>query len=343
MQTTIDTPAVWQQLPVIVKKYQLPDNKKAILQSITSFAPFVAIWIAMYLTMNISFWLTFGLAFLNAFFLVRIFIIQHDCGHQSFTASRKANDILGQVCSYMTFIPYKYWAKSHNFHHGHNGLLWEHRDIGDVDLLTVQEYKALDTWGRIKYRIYRSTPVMFFIGPIWYILVHNRLAMIKMSGWEHAQKSLVMHNVILFALHIGIGLLLGWEAFVYVHLPILVIFGIIAIWFFYVQHQHEHTYKQWKEKWEYVRAAVQGSTFYNLPRVFHWLTGNIGYHHIHHLNPLVPSYQLRRCYDENPVIAQVAQKITFFQSLKCVFNNLWDEQQQRMISFREFARLYPST
>lgn len=332
------SPAVWQQLPVIVKAYQLPDNKKATLQTITSFVPFVAIWAVMYLTMGISTWLTIGLAVLNAFFLVRIFIIQHDCGHQAFTASRKANDVLGQVCSYFTFIPYRYWAKSHNFHHGHNGLLWEHRDIGDVEVLTVQEYGALNAWGKFKYRLYRSIPVMFFLGPIWYILIHSRLPLINMKGWEHARKALLRHNIILAAVYTGLVLWLGYEAFVYVHLPILIAFGVIAIWFFYIQHQHETTYKQWRDRWEYVKAAVQGSTYYNLPKFIHWLTGNIGYHHIHHLNSLVPCYQLPRCLKENPILDEVANKITFTESLKCVFNHLWDEDSERMISFREFNR-----
>ena len=335
---TVNSPAVWQQLPVIVKAYQLPDNKKAIWQSITSFGPFIAIWVAMYFLMDVSLGITLALAVLNAFFMVRIFIIQHDCGHQSFTASRKANDVLGQVCSFFTFIPYRYWSKSHNFHHGHNGLLWEHRDIGDVDLLTVNEFKALTGWGKFKYMVYRSFPVMFVIGPIWYILVHSRLPLINIKGWEHAKRALLRHNVILVAIYASIVLFLGYEAFLYVHLPILVAFGIIAIWFFYVQHQHETTYKQWKDKWEYIKAAVEGSTFYNLPKVFHWLTGNIGYHHIHHLNPLVPSYQLPRCLEENPILDQMANKITFFESLKCIYNKLWDEDQQKMISFREFFR-----
>jgi omega-6 fatty acid desaturase (delta-12 desaturase) len=337
MQTTVN-PAVWQQLPAIVKAYQLPDNKKATLQAITSFGPFLAIWVAMYLLMDISIGFTVALAVVNAFFLVRIFIIQHDCGHQSFTASRKANDILGQVCSYFTFIPYRYWAKSHNFHHGHNGLLWEHRDIGDVNLLTVNEFKSLSPWKKFQYMVYRSFPVMFIIGPIWYILVHSRLPLIKMKGWEHAQKALLRHNVILVAVYAAIILFLGYEAFLFVHLPILIAFGVIAIWFFYVQHQHETTYKQWKDRWEYVKAAVEGSTFYKLPKVFHWLTGNIGYHHIHHLNPLVPSYQLPRCLKENPILEQMANKITFFQSLKSIYNKLWDEDSQRMISFREYFR-----
>jgi omega-6 fatty acid desaturase (delta-12 desaturase) len=335
---TVNSPAIWQQLPVIVKAYQLPDNKKATLQVITSFGPFIAIWVAMYYLVDISIIATMALAVLNAFFMVRIFIIQHDCGHQSFTASRKVNDILGQVCSYFTFIPYRYWSKSHNFHHGHNGLMWEYRDIGDVDLLTVTEFTALSRWDRIKYRIYRSTPVMFFIGPVWYILIHSRLPLISIKGWEHAKRALLRHNFILVSIYAALVYFLGIKAFVWVHLPILIMFSVIAIWFFYVQHQHETTYKQWKDKWEYIKAAVEGSTFYNLPKVFHWLTGNIGYHHIHHLNPLVPSYQLPRCMEENPVLVQVANKITFWESLKCVFNNLWDEEQQRMISFQEFSR-----
>jgi omega-6 fatty acid desaturase (delta-12 desaturase) len=342
MQTTVN-PAVWQQLPALVKAYQLPDNKKATMQAITSFGPFLAIWVAMYLLMDVSMWATVLLGIVNAFFLVRIFIIQHDCGHQSFTASRKANDIIGQVCSYFTFIPYRYWAKSHNFHHGHNGLLWEHRDIGDVNLLTVNEFKALSKWEQFQYRVYRSFPVMFVIGPIWYILVHSRLPLIKIKGWEHARKALLRHNVILIAVCVAVGLLLGYEALLMVQLPILIAFGVIAIWFFYVQHQHETTYKQWKERWEYVKAAVEGSTYYKLPKLFHWLTGNIGYHHIHHLNPLVPSYQLPRVLKENPILDQMANKITFLESLKCIFNKLWDEDSQRMISFREFYRRYRAT
>lgn len=331
-------PLLLKQLPTIVKAYQLPDTRKATIQMINSFVPFIGIWVLMYLWAGVSIWLTLGLALLNAFFLVRIFIIQHDCGHQSFTKSRRANDIIGQICSYVSFMPYRYWAKSHNFHHGHNGILWEHRDIGDINLLTVNEFKALSRGQKINYAIFRSVPLLFIIGPIWYILVHSRLPLIKMKGWEHAQKALMRHNLILLAVHLTIGFLLGYKAFVFVHLPILTFFGIIAIWFFYVQHQHETTYKDWKDRWDYIRAAIQGSTYYKLPRVFHWLTGNIGYHHIHHLNPLVPNYQLARCHHENPVFDKVANSITFWQSLKCMFNKLWDEDQQKMITWREYLR-----
>jgi len=333
-------PALLQRLPAIVKAYQLPDTKKAVVQILNTFLPFVAIWTAMYLLLDVSVWLTLGLAVVNAFFLVRIFIIQHDCGHQSFTTSRKANDIIGEICSLLSFMPYRYWAKSHNFHHGHNGILWEHRDIGDINLLTVNEFKSLSRLDKVRYLLFRSAPILFVIGPAWYLLVHSRFPLIKMKGWEHARRSLLKHNLLLLAVHVGIILLLGYEAFVFVHLPILLFFAIIAVWFFYVQHQHETTYKQWKDKWDYIRAAVQGSTYYKLPKWMHWLTGNIGYHHIHHLNPLVPNYQLARCHNENPVLDAVANKITFWQSLRCVFNKLWDEEQERMISFREYFKKY---
>ena len=331
-------PAVLQQLPALVKAYQLPDTKKAVIQIFNSFLPFLAIWVAMYLLLDVSVWLTLGLAVVNGFFLVRIFIIQHDCGHQSFTNNRKANDIIGEICSIVSFMPYRYWAKSHNFHHGHNGLLHEHRDIGDIELLTVQEFKVLSRFQKIRYLLFRSFPVLFVIGPAWYLLIQNRLPLINLKGWEHARRSLIKHNLLLVGVHLTVILLLGYKAFLLVHLPILLVFALVAVWFFYVQHQHETAYKQWKDKWDYIRAAVQGSTYYTLPRVFHWLTGNIGYHHIHHLNPLVPNYQLARCHHENPVLDKVANKITFLQSLRCIYNKLWDEDQQRMISFPEYLR-----
>lgn len=338
MQHATVPPNILQQLPAIVKAYQLPDTRKATIQILNSFLPFVAIWTAMYFLMDVSIGLTLALAVVNAFFLVRIFIIQHDCGHQSFTANRKANDIIGLLCSLVSFMPYRYWAKSHNFHHGHNGILWEHRDIGDINLLTVNEFKALGFWGKVHYMLFRSAPVLFVLGPAWYILVHSRIPSINMKGWEHARRALLRHNLLLVGVYAVLGWLVGVKALLLIHLPILVFFGIIAVWFFYVQHQHETTYKAWKDQWEYIRAAIQGSTYYKLPKLFHWLTGNIGYHHIHHLNPLVPNYELARCHHENPVFDQIANKITFWESLKCVFNKLWDEEQQRMISFREYFR-----
>jgi acyl-lipid omega-6 desaturase (Delta-12 desaturase) len=333
-------PSVLKQLPSLVKAYQLPDYRKATVQILNTFLPFFAVWTAMYLLVDISVWITLALAVVNAFFLVRIFIIQHDCGHQSFTASRNMNDIVGTVCSVISFMPYRYWAKSHNFHHGHNGMLFEHRDIGEIKLLTVQEFKALSRFQKFRYIVFRSAPVLFLIGPLYYVLIQNRLPLIRLKGWEHAHRALLRHNLLLIGFYVALVWLLGFKALLLVHLPILIGFAMIAVWFFYVQHQHETTYKAWKDKWDYIRAAIQGSTYYKLPRLMHWLTGNIGYHHIHHLNSLVPNYQLARCHRENPILDKVANSITFWQSLRCIFNKLWDEDQERMISFREYFRKY---
>ena len=331
--------SIYQQLPAIVKRYQLPDSRKASIQLLNSFLPFVALWAVMYLLRDVSIWLTISLAVVNAFFLVRIFIIQHDCGHQSFTASRRANNIIGAVSSFLTFIPYKYWAKNHNYHHGHNGILDKNRSIGDINTLTVKEFQKLSRFQKLKYMLFRSAPVLFLIGPMVYIFYNNRLPLIRLKGWKIANLSLLWNNLFLLLIHSALIFFLGWQAFVRVHFPILVAFGTIAIWFFYIQHQHEHTYKALKEKWDYLRASIQGSSYYKLPRLFHWLSGNIGYHHIHHLNSLVPNYELARCHHENPVFDQVANSLTFWQSLRCVFNKLWDEDREKMIGWREYFRL----
>lgn len=328
----------WQH---IVKKYQVPNVKKSITQIITSFGPYVALWAAMYWSLSISYWLTLALGFLNAFFLVRIFIIQHDCGHQSFFKSRKWNDSVGFICSMMSMIPYRYWAKSHNTHHGHNGQLEEDvRDIGDVTLYTVEEFKKLTPKQRFMYRIYRMPIVLFGFGSVYYILIHNRLPLIKRAGWEKARFSLIWSNISMIALYGAIIWAFGLSVFLKIHLPIIVFFGMIAVWFFYVQHQHENAYKQWRKNWNYVLSALQGSTYYKLPKVVQWLTGNIGLHHIHHLSALIPNYNLQQCKDENPILQKYITTITFWESLKIATHKLWDEQQQRMITFREFYKKY---
>lgn len=328
----------WQKM---VKKYQDPDMKIAIPQMITSFGPFILLWVVMYWSLSISYSLTLLLAFLNAFFLVRIFIIQHDCGHQSYFKSRKWNDAVGFVCSLFSMIPYKYWAKSHNYHHGHNGQLEEDsRDIGDVTLYTVEEFKRMTPWQRFRYRIYRMPLVLFGVGSLYYIMIHNRLPFIKKAGWESARMALVWSNLFIIAFYGAVIWSLGLSVFLKINLPILVFFGMIAVWFFYVQHQHEYSYKQWKQNWNYVLSALRGSTYYKLPKVVQWLTGNIGIHHIHHLSSLIPNYNLQRCKDENPVFQKFITTVTFSESLKYMSHKLWDEKDQRMITFREFYRKY---
>ncbi len=339
IMSTVDI-NILKQLPSLVNKYRMPSFSQATLQSLTSFLPYVVLWLAMYFLLDISYILVLVLAIVNAFFLVRIFIIQHDCGHQSFTKSNKINDLLGQIASVLTWMPYQYRAKGHEFHHNHNAILRDFRDIGDIETLTVEEYSKLSPLKKIGYRLFRSAPVMFFIIPLRYILIHNRLPLIRLQ-WRHKEYiSLIYHNLMLIVFYGWLWWIIGFKALFMIQFPVLLCFGTIAIWFFYIQHQHEATYKARQDKREYVRAAVQWSSFYDLPRFFHRLTGNIGYHHIHHLNSLVPSYQLARCFREQPLLQKVANRLTFRQSLRCMWHHLRDEQQQKMISFRAYYRLY---
>jgi len=318
-----------------LRKYTEKRTSKAVIQLINSFGPFIALWMLMYLSLDISYWITLGLGFINAFFLVRIFIIQHDCGHQSFIKNRKAQKIIGQVCSYVSAIPFKYWAQSHSVHHKVNGQL-ELRDIGDVTTYTVNEFKSFSKFKRFSYRLYRSPLVMFILGPLYYILIHNRLAQIKYPSFQKLKSSVTWTNLGLLGLYCLLGFTLGWKEFLIVQFTVLTLFSIIAIWFFYVQHQHEYGYKHWKENWDYMTSALKGSTYYKVPKLFNWLTGNIGIHHVHHLNPAIPNYNLKKCIEENPWLNQFPTIIGLRESFSLISNKLWDETQERMISFREF-------
>ncbi len=327
----------WKSL---IAKYQIPSTKKAILQMLTTFLPYLAIWILMYLSYNLSVWITIGLAFINAFFLVRIFIIQHDCGHQSFTKSQKANNFIGTICSLFSSIPYKYWAKVHNHHHGHTGQL-EERDIGDINFLTVKEFKARNKWGRLRYRFFRHPITLFIIVPIFYFTISNRIPTIKsFRGMvSRIRISQIKNNLIIITIYTALAFLLGWKQFLVVQLSIICVFSIIAFWFFYVQHTHETSYHTWKENWDFLIASIRGSSYYKLPKLFQWLTGNIGFHHIHHLSSRIPNYNLENCVIENPILNKYANILTFKESLKSMHVKLWDEQRQKMISFKEFYRL----
>lgn len=320
----------------ITLPYQTPNKTKSTIQILNSFLPFIAINIAMYYTLSISYALTLFLALVSAFFLVRIFIIQHDCGHMSFYKSKDNNDVLGFISSLFTTFPYKYWARSHNFHHAHNGQL-EDRDIGDLNTLTVKEFAEKGAGARFGYRLYRNPLILFIIGLGYYLLVPLRLPLIDLKGWEETKRQQLVNNIVIFALYGALAYFIGWNFFL-VQFPILAFFAVIALWFFYVQHQHEYSYKQWKKNWNYVISAIRGSSYYKLPKLFTWLTGNIGYHHLHHLNARIPNYELERCYNENPLLNKYINTITFKESLSCIVNHLWDEEEQKMISFRQFYK-----
>lgn len=334
-QEIADSLKNWKE---IVKKYQEPDNKKAAIQLLTTFLPYLGLWVLMYFSLQWSIFITIGLGLINAFFLVRIFIIQHDCGHQSFMKSRKLNDFVGYVCSVFSGLPYKYWARVHNFHHAHSGVL-ETIDIGDIPTLTVKEFRKLSKWGRLKYKTWRNPFVTFVIAPTYYIGLSNRMPIFRFKNWKKEVWNQFKNNVLIVGVYVLLAYLLGWKQFLFVQLFVVFVFGIIAFWFFYIQHQHEHSYKQWQDNWNYVVSAIRGSSYYKLPKVFQWMTGNIGIHHIHHLSSLIPNYNLEKCMRENTILNKYVTVVTFWESLKLMSHKLWDEERQKMISFKEYYQM----
>jgi acyl-lipid omega-6 desaturase (Delta-12 desaturase) len=324
----------------MIKPYTATDWRKASWQMFESFGLFIAIWVAMYYSLRVSYFLTIGLAAFNAAMLTKIFIIQHDCGHNSFVSSNLARRIIGNICSVFSLIPYTFWAKTHNAHHTFNGQLEDEiRDLGDLHYYTVEEFRALSPLQQTIYKIYRSPFILFICLPMYYLFIHGRIFTVNIKSWSKERIWIWRSNAFIFSILFAIAYLIGWKSFLMVQMPIWIMFAIGAIWFFYVQHQHEHTYKAWKNDWQYILAAMRGSTHFKFSAVGDWLTGNIGYHHIHHLSAKIPNYNLRACHHDNPLFAKYAQAITFTQSFRCALNKLWDEKQQRMITFSEYYNM----
>jgi omega-6 fatty acid desaturase (delta-12 desaturase) len=324
----------WNQT---LKKYQMPNTRKAVFQLANSFSFYLTLLVLQLYLYDKSVFFSALVAILNGFILGRIFIIQHDCGHRSFTRYQTLNNIVGTVCSICTLIPYKYWAKNHAFHHAHNGQL-EFSDIGDIECLTTEQYSALSWKQKLWYRIYRNPFYLFTIGGFIYVVLYNRFAFLKDEPFKKVKNSVTISNVMFVVLYAAFAYFIGVERFLVVQFVNLLFFGTYALWFFYIQHQYEHIYKSGKENWNYVIAAMKGSTYYKLPRIGHWLTGNIGFHHLHHLSPAIPNYNLPRCHRENPIFERHTNTITFWQSLKTVQANLWDAQHQKMVSFSEYKQ-----
>jgi len=285
----------------------------------------------MYFSLRVSYWLTLALALPAAFFLVRLFIIQHDCGHGAFFRSSWAADITGSILGVLTLTPYHYWKKTHAIHHATSGNL-EHRGFGDINTLTVDEYLALSWLGKVRYRVYRHPFILFGVGPAAHFLIVHRLPTIVPREWRRERRSILWTDVGLAALVVTAGLVFGFREVLLVHLPLLLLSCSIGVWLFYVQHQFEPTYWEHDETWKYESAALEGSSYYRLPRLLHWLTGNIGFHHIHHLNARIPNYRLPEVFRKHPELQRVTQ-LTLWESLKCMRLTLWDEQARRLVPF----------
>jgi acyl-lipid omega-6 desaturase (Delta-12 desaturase) len=314
-------------------RYRVPNCARGVFELVITVVPFALVWFLMWAALDAGYWIGLLLAVPASGFLVRLFMIQHDCGHGSFFRHRHANDWVGRVIGVLTLTPYDFWRRAHALHHATSGHL-DRRGIGDIDTLTVQEFLALPRGRQFLYRLYRHPLVMFGVGPAYLFIVRHRLPMGMMrSGWQ-PWLSTMATNVAIAMLVATMIWLIGVGPFLRVHLPITLLAASIGVWLFYVQHQFEDTFWARDKAWNYHEAALHGSSHYHLPGVLRWFTANIGVHHVHHLCSRIPFYRLPSVLRDYPQLATVG-RLTLLQSLRCVRRVLWDERSRKLISFRD--------
>jgi omega-6 fatty acid desaturase (delta-12 desaturase) len=323
-------------LAQLLARYRDANIWRSTLEIFISVVPLVALWILMWLALDLGYGVYLLLAIPAAGFLVRLFMIQHDCGHGAFFRHRVANDWVGRVIGVLTLTPYDFWKRTHAVHHATSGNL-DRRGIGDIDTLTVREYLSLSRWGRFRYRLYRNPAVMFGLGPAYLFLVQHRLPVGLMQGSWQPWLSTMATNVAIAGAAVLLIWLIGIGPFLSIHLPITLLAASAGVWLFYVQHQFESTFWASNDKWTVQEAALHGSSFYDLPRVLHWFTANIGIHHVHHLCSRIPFYRLPQALRANPELANIG-RLTLWQSLSCVRLALWDEAGRKLISFRDLRQ-----
>jgi len=313
-------------------QYAKPDLRQAVLQMINTFIPYIALWVVLvYLVgQRYPFGAVFPLILIAALFLVRIFIFLHDCAHGSFFASHRANMILGYVSGILTFTPFTYWQQSHLRHHGTYADL-DHRGVGDIWTLTVEEYRAASKMKRLAYRLYRNPFVFLGIGPMYSFLISQRF--LHNREGKNERFSAAVTNAAIVVIISAACLTIGLRTYLLIQLPIILIAGAVGVWLFYVQHQFQGVYWSRHENWDPVKAALQGSSYYKLPKVLQYFTGNIGLHHVHHVLPRIPNYKLQQSCDDSLIMNSV-RHLTIGRSLASLFLNLWDEKQQKLVSFR---------
>ena len=319
----------------IIMKYNKPDLRKSIWQISNSLIPYILLWFAMYYSLQFPYWITLLLSLPACGFLIRLFIIFHDCGHGSFFRSARANTIVGAVFGILAFTPYYKWHGQHREHHATSGNL-DKRGIGDVWTLTVDEYLHLPKWKQFVYRAFRNPFVMFTLGPVFVVFVQNRVSQKNMTRQE--RMNVYVTNIIILLMATGISLWIGVKAYLLIQLPIILISHSMGLWLFYVQHQFEDVSWERSSDWNYKEAAIHGSSFLKLPAVFQWFTGNIGFHHVHHLSPRIPNYNLARCHRDNDLFRNVKPLVLFstFQTLRL---SLWDEARRQMVTFTKAKSL----
>jgi acyl-lipid omega-6 desaturase (Delta-12 desaturase) len=326
-----------RQWVTALARYREPSLARSVVELVVTVVPFVALWLLMLLCLRYSFWLCLALAVPAAGFLVRLFMIQHDCGHGSFFRRRLANDWLGRVLGVLTLTPYGYWRRTHATHHATSGHLGR-RGTGDVDTLTVREYQSRPAWRRALYRLRRHPIVVLGLGPFYLFVLKHRLP-VRLIGAGWAPWLSTMSTNLAIAAVLGLLItLLGVRDVLLVQTPITLLASSAGVWLFYVQHQFEHTYWAWDADWNLHTGALHGSSHYDLPPVLRWFTANIGIHHIHHLCSRIPYYRLGEALREHPELRAVS-RLTLMESFRCLRLALWDEGQRRLVGFRDARSL----
>ncbi|HEV2426153.1 MAG TPA: fatty acid desaturase [Terriglobia bacterium] len=319
--------AAWKE---VVSKYQQPSLWRSVYQLVNSFVPYGLLWYLAYRSLALSYLISVPLVILAAGFLMRLFIIQHDCGHGSFFRSQRANDIVGFITGVLTLTPYHFWRWEHAVHHAGSGDL-DRRTLGAVWTLTVQEYLDAPLWKRILYRLVRNPFVLLVFVPSILFLILHRFASTRASRRDRL--SVYWTNLAIVALAVVLSLLMSLKAYLTIHFSIMAVSGTVGVWLFYVQHQFEGVNWQRHREWDYTSAALEGSSYYKLPRILQWFSGNIGFHHIHHLSPRIPNYYLEKCHNHDPLFQRVVT-LTLTSSLKSLRHQLWDEAHHRLVGFR---------
>lgn len=322
-----------KQLRKDVAPFAKSETRLSIQQLINTLGPLLLIWGAGYVLLQYSPWFTALCSILASGFVIRAFIIFHDCTHGSFFQNKKANAIIGNITGLLTSFPYEKWKREHTIHHATSSNL-DKRGIGDIDMLTVDEYLEKSKLGRLGYRLYRNPIVMFGLGPLFMVLVLNRVN--RKDAKRKERLNTYFTNIVLLAICTTLILIFGWTTFLLVHGLTLFIAGALGIWLFYIQHTYEDSYFEVDSEWDYVKAAVEGSSYYKLPKILQWVTGNIGFHHVHHLSPRVPNYKLEDAHESIKPLQQ-ATTITLKTSLESIRYKLYDQDNYRFVTFKEAA------